>query len=100
MKPEKPAIRFAAHEKLGHDKIGTLGWIALTGAIIAWDVKAKETLSGAIDRGLEHDYLKYVIPPVIGTVALHLLNVFPDKYDPVLISAELVKKAYGKLTSE
>jgi DNA polymerase III psi subunit len=58
------------------EKVGTVGWGLLTAGVIAWDLLAPETLSGAVDRALEHNRMKYVAIGAVAITAAHLLNGF------------------------
>lgn len=69
---------------------GTIGWIGLAAYVIAWDLLAPETLSAAADRALEHNYMKYVAWGLGGIVTGHVLNVIPDKVDPIQKLANFV----------
>lgn len=63
------------------ERSGTLGWGILIGGVLAWDILAPETLSGAVDRALDKHPLLTTL--AIGTTALHLLNVLPEQIDPL-----------------
>ncbi len=59
------------------------GWLILAAYVVVHNVRAAargdEMLSHAVDRYLvEHRVLTY---GVIGTVALHLANLMPSRYD-------------------
>lgn len=63
------------------EHLGTVGWIGLSAYVLAWDILAPETLSGAVDRALEHKTAKYVAWAVGGVVTAHLFNLIPEEYD-------------------
>lgn len=61
---------------------GTLGWCCIAGFVIAFDMFSEETLSHAVERGLEN---KYSRPWVLGALALtgaHLSGMLPEQVDP------------------
>lgn len=64
-------------------KCGTYGWVALATGVALWDIYAPETLSEAVDRALDHKYMKYIAWGVGGIVTGHLFNVLPNKLDPI-----------------
>lgn len=61
---------------------GTVGWACLAGFVLAWDVLAPETLSGAVDRALDHPVGRIVAIGGVAVTGAHLLNVLPEAYDP------------------
>ncbi len=60
---------------------GTYGWVGIVAGVVAWDILAPETLSGAVDRALESKR-GYLAIGAITLTAAHLLNVIPDPIDP------------------
>lgn len=71
---------------------GTYGWAILAGFVIAWDVLAPETLSGAVDRALEHPVGKYAAIGGVAVTGAHLLNVLPERIDPFVRAFDLLDK--------
>jgi hypothetical protein len=72
--------------------VGHLGWAALAGSVLAWDVVAPESLSHAFARGLENRYTR---PLVIGAWAVttaHLFRRLPEKADPFLLTINTCRK--------
>lgn len=63
---------------------GTYGWIALGAYVLAWDIVAPETLSGAVDRALDHPVGRIAAIGGVAIVGAHLLNVIPEQYDPLV----------------
>lgn len=63
----------------------TVAWATLAGGVALYDCVCPkgETLSEAADRGLERPIGKFLVSGAIATVALHLANVIPQKYDPI-----------------
>lgn len=78
-----------------NNNAGSYGWVILAGTVIALDVMLPQTLSSAVDRALEHDYMKYVAWGVGGIVGGHLFNIIPEKVDPIAISANFVARRLG-----
>ena len=62
-----------------------IGWLALGVAVTAYDVLAKETLSNGFRRGLENDnpLVKAGVYAGLGITALHLLDITPERIDPI-----------------
>lgn len=77
---------------------GTIGWGILAAYVVAWDIFAKETLSSAADRALDHQYMKWVAWGIGGMVTGHVLNLLPEKIDLVQQTGNLAVKAWEKLT--
>lgn len=67
-------------------------WIGLAAGVAAYDILCPkgETLSEAVDRGLETKY-KALIYAGIGMTALHLANLLPEKADPFHYATKLKK---------
>jgi len=85
-------------EKL-ESKAGTYGWLCLGAGIVAWDLLAKETLSHAADRALEHPIGKYAA--LVGgiVVTAHVFNAF-DHYDipdPILKANDFLESVRNRL---
>lgn len=57
------------------------GVIAAGVAAYEWLAPENQLLSHAADRSMEKHPL--VTSAIVGAFALHLVNVFPDKYDPI-----------------
>lgn len=74
---------------------GTYGWIGLATAVALWDIYAPETLSHAVDRALDHKYMKYIAWGIGGVVTGHCLNVIPNQFDPIQRLGESVGKRLG-----
>lgn len=70
-------------EKREGSTAGTYGWISLATAVAIWDIYAPETLSHAVDRALDHKYMKYIAWGIGGIVTGHCLNVLPNAVDPI-----------------
>lgn len=60
---------------------GTLGWAAVGGAVLAFELISPETMSEAVDRALGRS--PWLTRLAIGVVALHLLNLLPPQIDPL-----------------
>lgn len=62
----------------------TLAWAGLVGGVVAYDVLCpkNETLSERLDPVLESAPGRAFLYTAIGTTALHLTNLLPDRYDP------------------
>ena len=60
-------------------------WIGLAVGIFTYDVLCPrgETLSEGVDRALEHPRNKYATMGAIAITGAHLLNVLPEKIDPL-----------------
>lgn len=72
------------------------GWLAVAGLVTAYELACPpgQTLSEGVDRGIEkHPWL---VPAVIGGVALHLMNAYEkvgmEKLDPIHRFSEFLKK--------
>ncbi len=77
------------------DKIGTYGWYGLIIYVIAWDVTARETLTDAFDRGMNHPVIRWIACILWGLVTAHLFRVIPKHYDPLFRVTEYIAKKYG-----
>jgi hypothetical protein len=71
-------------------KAGTVGWALLGAGVVAWDIFAPETLSSAVDRALEHKTMRYVAIGGVALVGAHLLNIFPEEHDPIILMNEFL----------
>ena len=61
---------------------GGVSWALLSGAILALEFR-QETLSNALARFRERNAAtKAITTAAIGTTALHLLDLLPDRIDP------------------
>jgi len=62
-----------------------LGWAALMAGVVVYDTMANETLSNGFRRGTESEnpVIKASVYAGLGTVALHLLDILPERFDPV-----------------
>jgi len=78
-------------------KFGTVGWIGLGVYVATFDALAPETLSHAVDRALEHPIGKVAVPLAIGTVAGHLMNVFPESIDPITRTVGFLRDTVSNL---
>lgn len=72
-------------------EVSTVAWAGLIAGVAAYDMLAPDTqmLSERVDRGLERHPL--VTTLAIGATALHLLNVLPEKIDPIHQVAEFAR---------
>lgn len=59
------------------------GWLAVGAVVIGHELLCApgHTLSEGVDRALEKHPV--ITTLAIGTVALHLMNVLPEAYDPI-----------------
>lgn len=62
---------------------GTIGWFGLTAYVIAWDMFAHETLSGAFGRAVLHPRARWPVILAWGVTTAHLFGVLPSRYDPL-----------------
>lgn len=67
---------------------GEVGWLVLIGFVAAWDLLAPETLSHAGRRALETPGWRYLYIGAVGATALHLLDLWPEGYDPFKYALE------------
>lgn len=72
--------------------IGTKGWMILGAFVVAWDIFAPETLSGAVDRALEHPVGKYAAIGGVAITGAHLLNLLPEPIDPFVQSFKFLDR--------
>ena len=63
----------------------SIAWGALIGGVALYDYLAPdgETLSEGVDRALEHKTGRFLAVGAIAITASHLLNILPQKYDPI-----------------
>lgn len=63
----------------------TLAWAGLVGGVALYDVLAPdgETLSEGFDRLMETRQGKLAAIGAVAIVGAHLLNLLPQKYDPI-----------------
>lgn len=68
-----------------------VAWIALAAGIVAYEVAAPpgELLSEGVDRYLTRR--PWVTRAVVGVVAAHLLNLIPNRVDPIHQAAILFR---------
>lgn len=66
-------------------RYATKAWIGLAVYLAAVEVCAPngETLSEAVDDWIDHHPGKATWYALVGVVAAHLLNLLPEKYDPI-----------------
>lgn len=64
---------------------GSLGWLAITAFVVAFDITQEESLSHACSRGLENRSTRPFVASAIGITALHLAGAIPTKLDPFCI---------------
>lgn len=73
-------------ELTGNDRRnGYLGVLAVAGVAAAWDVSKNETITNASGRALNHEnpYIRNGSRIFLGYMALHLLDKWPTKADPL-----------------
>lgn len=65
-------------------KPSTIAWASLIGGVALYDILCprNETLSERLDPILEHPVGRLATYSVVGTTALHLCNLLPEKLDP------------------
>lgn len=73
--------------------VGTMGWAMIGAFVIAWDIMAPETLSGAVDRALDHPIGRIAAIGGVAVTGAHLLNLLPDQYDPFVKTFSVLDKA-------
>lgn len=88
-------MEFRSFKKEG-SHAGTYGWIALGAYVAAFDLLSPETLSSAVDRALEHKTMRYLAIGGTALVGAHLLNFIKPEYDPLIITADLVKSYFDE----
>lgn len=76
-------------------KAGDYGWIGLTAGVIAFDALAPETLSGAVDRYLERPIGRIVAIGAIAVTGAHLMNLLPERLDPIHQGFDLLRRFVG-----
>ena len=72
--------------------MASVAWAGIAFGVAGYDIAAPEgqMLSEGVDRALERHPV--ITTLAIGAVALHLLNVLPEKIDPLHQLAELGRK--------
>jgi len=80
--------------------IGTVGWACIGAFVVAWDVYAPETLSGAVDRALEHPVGKYAAIGGVAVTGAHLLNLLPEQVDPFVQSFRLLDNVRSRVAQQ
>ena len=72
------------------------GWFLLAGYVAAYDMWAikthRETLSSAFYRAVKHPIHRWPTTLVWTGLTAHLFNILPDKYDPLHIFADFMRK--------
>jgi hypothetical protein len=70
-------------------------WLGLAAGVLAYDLLCPEgeTLSEGVDRGLENHRLATGV--AIGTVTLHLMNLWPQHVDPLSLGLSGLKRIRG-----
>lgn len=63
--------------------MGTIGWAGLTAYVLAWDMFATETLSGAFGRAVLHPRARWPVVLSWTITTAHLFGVLPSRYDPL-----------------
>jgi hypothetical protein len=74
-------------------RYSTKAWLGLGAYVVAIEVCAPEgeLLSQAVDRWLEKHPARTVSALTITGIALHLLNLFPEKCDPLALTLKTVR---------
>lgn len=70
--------------ELSKPRPSTLAWGVLIGSVAAYDVLCpkSETISERLDPILERPLGRTLLYGAVGTTALHLCNLIPEKIDP------------------
>ena len=76
-------------------------WLALAAGVTVYEVMCDdgETLSEYLDPLYEHPVKRAFVIGVIGTTALHLMNMLPERVDPFHYATLLKKKVRGAYQS-
>ena len=61
---------------------GTTGWAALAVGVVAWDLLADETLTGAFRRAHDSPVSRVIVMAAWGILTGHLFSVLPVRVDP------------------
>jgi hypothetical protein len=74
-------------------RYSTKAWLGLGAYVVVTEVCAPEgeLLSQAVDRWLEKHPARTVSALTIAGIALHLLNLLPEKYDPLAVTLKTVR---------
>lgn len=74
----------------------TIAWSVLAAGVVAYDLLSPkgETLSERLDEPLETCRGKATLYPIVGGVALHLLNLLPPRIDPIARLATELRREY------
>jgi hypothetical protein len=69
-----------------------VAWVGLGAGILLYDALCPpgETLSEAVDSALEHPVGKYAAIGAIAITGAHLLNVLPNRIDPLHITLRVI----------
>lgn len=72
-------------------------WTAIGVGVLAYEMVAPEgeLLSEGVDRALEHDIGRYLTVGAVAVTACHLLNLLPEKLDPIHQVANKTRGIYG-----
>ena len=69
--------------------IGTWGWAAIAGFVVAWDLTQQESLTHAFERARTHPVGRVAALGGLAITSAHLLNMIPRQYDPFYRVLEL-----------
>lgn len=69
-------------------RIGTLGWLAIAGGVLAFDLIADETLTHAYRRGIENPRTRPAVLAGTGYVVAHLTGILPRRLDAFYLFRE------------
>lgn len=77
-------------------------WIGLAAGVFAYDVLCPEgeTLSEGVDRALERPRSRIMTIGAIAVVGAHLLNVLPEKIDPLHHTLRVIQNKAGRTKSD
>jgi hypothetical protein len=62
---------------------GTLGWVALAGGVLVWDLTAGETLTSAFRRSHDSPVSLVVVTAAWTLLTAHLFSLIPPRLDPM-----------------
>lgn len=66
---------------------GAIGWAALAAGVLAWDLMAEETLTGAFRRARQHPAGLAAVAVTWGILTAHLFGALPRRMDPFVVIA-------------
>lgn len=68
-----------------NNNAGGYGWVATFAVVAALDYALPQTLSSYADKMLDHESrtMKAIPWAIGGVIAGHVLNLIPQKYDPI-----------------